>query len=142
MSYNEFNPRVENDNIGTMWCWHRSYDLGDSDRNKYASSEFSGWSEMKEAIMKDINPVAILPLYLYDHSGITMSTRPFSCPWDSGQVGFIFFPRENLEVFGYKIACKSAVKKAIALLESEVREYDRYLTGEAEQDYDYPEEVS
>jgi hypothetical protein len=31
----------------------------------------------------------ILPLYLYDHSGITMSCGPFSCPWDSGQVGII-----------------------------------------------------
>ncbi len=31
----------------------------------------------------------ILPLYLYDHSGITMSTGAFSCPWDSGQVGWI-----------------------------------------------------
>jgi hypothetical protein len=26
-------------------------------------------------------------LFLYDHSGITISTGRFSCPWDSGQVG-------------------------------------------------------
>ena len=32
----------------------------------------------------------LLPLYLYDHSGITMNTGGFSCPWDSGQVGWIF----------------------------------------------------
>ena len=140
MSYNEFNPRVENDNLGTMWCWHRRYDLGDSDRNKYDTRNFSGWSEMKEAIQKDIKPVAILPLYLYDHSGITMRTEPFSCPWDSGRVGFIFFTREKLKDLGYKIASKSAVKKAMACLEAEVKDYDRYLTGESEEEYEYPEE--
>jgi len=36
-----------------------------------------------------------LPLYLYDHSGITMSTGSFSCPWDSGQVGIIYVSRER-----------------------------------------------
>lgn len=37
----------------------------------------------------------ILPLYLYDHSGITISTGPFSCPWDSGQVGWIYAPKDT-----------------------------------------------
>jgi len=138
MSYNEFNPRIENHNLGKMWCWHRRYELGDADRSKYDTDNFSGWSEMKAAIMKDIKPIAILPLYLYDHSGITMSTRPFSCPWDSGQVGFIFFTRENLKDLGYKVACKSAVEKAIACLEAEVRDYDAYLCGEVEE-YEYEE---
>jgi hypothetical protein len=133
MSYNEFNPRIENCNLGKMWCWHRRYELGDADRNKYDTQNFSGWSEMKAAIMKNIKPIAILPLYLYDHSGITMSTRPFSCPWDSGQVGFIFFTRENLKDLGYKVACKSAVEKAIACLEAEVRDYDAYLCGDVEE---------
>lgn len=31
----------------------------------------------------------ISPLYVYDHSGTTYATRPFSCPWDSGRVGII-----------------------------------------------------
>lgn len=34
--------------------------------------------------------VLMLPLHLYDHSGITMNTTGFHCPWDSGQVGFIY----------------------------------------------------
>lgn len=37
----------------------------------------------------------ILPLYLYDHGGITISTRPFSCPWDSGQVGYIYASKDK-----------------------------------------------
>ena len=34
--------------------------------------------------------VAILPVYANIHSGVRLSTGGFSCPWDSGQVGFIW----------------------------------------------------
>ena len=36
-------------------------------------------------------------LYLYDHSGITMSTGSFCDSWDSGQVGFIYVTKEDIE---------------------------------------------
>lgn len=39
----------------------------------------------------------ILPLYLYDHSGLTMNTSGFSCRWDSGQVGWIYCSHERCE---------------------------------------------
>lgn len=44
--------------------------------------------------------VAILPLFLYDHSGISMSTGSFlgrapHARWDSGQVGFIYMDKKT-----------------------------------------------
>lgn len=39
--------------------------------------------------------VAILPLYLYDHSGLTMSTNDFGDRWDSGCVGFIHMDKDT-----------------------------------------------
>jgi hypothetical protein len=42
-------------------------------------------------------------LYLYDHGGITISTGPFSCPRDSGQVGFIYASHKQIrDHFGWK----------------------------------------
>ena len=41
-------------------------------------------------LLEQSGKFVILPLYLYDHSGITMNTTGFSCPWDSGQVGWIY----------------------------------------------------
>ena len=38
------------------------------------------------SLVEQMDGMVILPLYLYDHSGITMNTCGFSCPWDSGQV--------------------------------------------------------
>jgi hypothetical protein len=72
----------------------------------------------------------MLPLYLYDHSGITMNTSGFSCPWDSGQVGWIYATREKiLEEQSAKRLTKRMVEWARRLLIAEVEEYDHYLTG-------------
>ena len=46
-------------------------------------------------LVRATDKYVILPLYLYDHSGITISTGPFSCPWDSGQVGWIKAPKDT-----------------------------------------------
>lgn len=70
------------------------------------------------------NGYVILPLHLYDHSGITMSTGQFRCPWDSGQVGWIVCDDETIqrEFDGDR-------DKAEKVLEIEVAIYDDYLTG-------------
>lgn len=86
-------------------------------------------TQEKMALLHAIPGFIILPLYLYDHSGITMSTSSFSCPWDSGQVGWIY---ATAEMIGkeYGKADKQARDKALTVLEGEVQCYDQYLTGE------------
>ena len=39
----------------------------------------------------------ILPLYLFDHSGITMNTTGFNCRWDSGVVGWVYANHDECE---------------------------------------------
>lgn len=71
----------------------------------------------------------ILPLYLYDHSGITISVgNAFSGTdpggWDTSAVGYIYAgPAQAEKVGGPK-------DKVVEGLKVEVREYDLYLTGE------------
>jgi len=116
-------------NIGTMVCFHGRYNLGD--KHDLRSGQFSGWDEMEEHLIKAKDARVILPLYLYDHSGITISTGEFSCRWDSGQVGFIYADREAiLNAFGKKRLTKGLVQKAKDILEAEVKIYDQYLRGE------------
>jgi len=82
-------------------------------------------AELIQAWMEE--NLCILPLYLYDHSGITMSTSRFGCPWDSGQVGYIYLTREKYEK---ELAREFTVKAACEILTGEVETYDYYLTGE------------
>ena len=151
-------PR-EWDNLGTMVCWHRRYNLGDEqpkeDAGEYlmnlAREVVSG--NYPEALLeKNRNAIldkhyTRLPLYLYDHSGITMSTGSFSCPWDSGQVGFIYVSldkalKENSLAKGSwetkvghrnkdgqpeKVTLREYARR---VLTQEVETYDEFITGQ------------
>lgn len=78
----------------------------------------------------------MLPLYLYDHSGLAMSTESFvgkavHAEWDSGQVGWIYVSKEDvLKEFGGEKMTGALRKKAEDLLRNEVTQYDAYLRGE------------
>jgi hypothetical protein len=71
--------------------------------------------------------VCILPVYMYDHSGITISTGPFSCPWDSGQVGIIYVTKQKYEVETQK---PFNFEDAEIILKGEINTLDQYLTGD------------
>jgi hypothetical protein len=122
------NPR-ENDNFSEMICFHNRYILGDV--HNYQSNDFNGWDEMKKEISKSKNPAIILPLYLYDHSGITISTYSFGCRWDSGQVGYVLVTKEKVySEYKVKRISRKLMKKLNSVTLSEVDEYDNYLTGD------------
>lgn len=112
-------PR-EWDNLGTMVCWHRSYNLGDEndyseprdfltdlasenitdEERFYLDEDEYECDKLEDMDMDGLLELVeksniILPLYLYDHSGITINTTGFSCPWDSGQVGWIYCNKER-----------------------------------------------
>jgi hypothetical protein len=115
-------PR-EWDNNGIMVCWHSRYNLGDKHDHE-TPQDFLDW---KKEHGDEV--IACLPLYLYDHSGLTISTGPFSCPWDSGQVGWIIATRESLESGGHDVD-KLEVAKVEEWLRGEVEAYDQYLRGD------------
>ena len=70
----------------------------------------------------------VLPLYLYDHSGLTMNTTGFYCPWDSGQVGYIYVSKEQVrEEYNWKNLTKQRIAKIESYLQGEVEIYDLYL---------------
>jgi len=80
-------------------------------------------------LAEQINGLVILPLFLYDHSGITMNTTGFSCPWDSGQVGWIYAAEDDI-VKEYGSLTPENMEKARTLLQGEVEYYDHYLRGD------------
>jgi hypothetical protein len=126
------NPR-EYDNLGSMVCYHRRYDLGDKDpylpgHYKPNTRDFSGWGEMRKYLEKVHDLATCLPVYMYEHRAVAVSTKPFSCRWDSGQIGFIFVSKEKLrKEYGVKRITASLVAKAVRILEAEVQEYNQYL---------------
>jgi hypothetical protein len=129
-----FSPR-EDSNLTRMICFHNGYDLGDqSPELEYSSDNYNNFEELEADIVDREKPLVILPLYMYDHSGITISTTPFTCAWDSGQIGFVFIRQKEIDELGcYRkdnqsfSDYKEELKKSLI---SEVNTYDMYLTGD------------
>lgn len=119
-------PRTEYDNLGTMVAFHRRYNLGDE--TDYKADHYESWEELKEAIEKNEDPAVILPLFLHDHSGLTMRTSDFGDRWDSGQVGFIFLSKKRAKEEYKKLTAKN-LANAKKVLEGEVETYSDYLGG-------------
>lgn len=124
------NPRTEWDNFGTMVCFHRRYKLlGDEDHG-YRVENYSGWDELQKAIEEE-DVAVILPIYMYDHGGVTIQTRPFSCPWDSGRIGFVFVSKDKVrKEYGKQRLSQKTLELAENILIREVETYDQYLTGD------------
>lgn len=121
------NPRAW-DNPTKMACRHSRHNLGDAHyridpRDSLASAR------------KTIPDTAVwMPLYLLDHSGLTISTKPFNCPWDSGQVGFVWIERETIiQEWGHLVVGNvegPAQTAALKCLEADVAVYNQYLQGD------------
>jgi hypothetical protein len=130
----EDNPR-EYDNLGTMVCFHRRYNLGDPPFRRQglrSKHDITDPDELRKMLATD--EYISLPLYLYDHSGITMRTTPFNDPWDSGQVGWIFVSKADVrKEYGVMRITDSVKRQVYKELEAEVKCYDQYITGESEE---------
>lgn len=87
------------------------------------------------SILKELDNYCIMPLYLLDHSGITMSVSSFNDPWDSGCVGYISCTRDRAmelwckkpEDFSTPTEWKERAKEEMT---GEVKTYDIFIRGD------------
>jgi len=115
------NPR-EFDNLGTMLCYHSRYKLGDEKTDSMA--KLTSEDSVFERLNSLEGPFIYLPLYLMDHSGISMRTSDFGDYWDSGRVGLIYVSLAKLKEEGL------TQDEGRKCLQSEVETYDNYLRGD------------
>jgi len=116
-------PRNWN-NICIFHTAHRRYNIGDKN--------YSNGEEIHEAKKEALRRGDILlPLYMYDHSGITIALAPFGCRWDSGIVGFVVVPRlKMIEEFGKKYFTPKLKARAHEVAKSEVDTLDQFIRGD------------
>ncbi len=123
-------PR-EWDNLGTLLCTHKRYELGDIKESKEIPwYDFNSLEEAKNYIEKEYDAALILPLYLLDHSGISMRVTDFHDRWDSGGVGFIVVSKEKVrKEYSVKRISKKTLETVKKVLIGEVETYSQYLEG-------------
>ena len=113
-------PR-EDDNMGKMFCSGKYGYLGE--KHNLSVEEIVSFVKDKQFIS--------LPLFVYDHSGITMNTTGFSCPWDSSHIGYIICDKSKVRSeYGWGRITKERADKIREYLRGEVETYDQYLRGD------------
>lgn len=76
------------------------------------------------------NYIVCKPIYMYDHSGQTISLSPFGCPWDSGCCGYIFVFKDKI-LNEFERATEDNWRDiANEIIQSEINTYDYYIQGE------------
>lgn len=122
------NPRTTFDHIGTMLSVENDWVIGDEDGGDEIFSDIDLARERVEYLKAHPDEYLILPVYMYEHSGQTISLTPFNDPWDSGCCGYIYGTKASAlkELAADETNWKEKLTKA---LEGEVKEYDQYITG-------------
>jgi hypothetical protein len=96
------------------------------DRCRYNFGDDTATADELQAMAKNPDLVT-LPIFIYDHSGITINTTGFSCRWDSGMVGLISVEKVRARAeLGVKRLDLARVRR---MLRAEVETLDQYLTG-------------
>ena len=111
-------------NLGTMVCFHNRYDLGDK-------SSFSTPESCSAYLETMGDKVIALPLYLYDHSGLSIKAGSFNgmlpqghAQFDTMMVGWIYVTKDGWERKGI------TEEQAEEILRAEIETYNDYLTGD------------
>lgn len=123
--------------MGTMLCVHPRYNLGDEQGTGVIDDLYRVFSdEGPEAAIQwlrdEHGTTVVLPLYLHDHSGLSMSAGPnllsedglmnvHGGGWDTSLVGCIFDTAAN------RVDWVGDIEE---ILRGEIAEYDSYLRGE------------
>ena len=154
--YRGFNIRIEQDqccdegprdwdNLGTMVCFHSRHVLGDTGGNPrwrehknisgeaipskfptfHTPDDFRDWLLDEDAV--------VLSLIIAKHGNVWMSTNrdsyPFNCPWDSGQVGWIYVTHERIAEEYCEVNDKT-IARATKCLQAEVETYSHFISGD------------
>lgn len=133
-------PRTAWDNVTAFWSdgMHRRYNFHEAAADEVLARiklampvpdellEEGSDVEIIQWLMENQTPVSsyvIMPVYMYDHSGLSFSTGGFSCGWDSGTIGFMMVDVERWDV---QHGGEWSVEAATQRIEDEVQDLDNY----------------
>jgi len=124
------NPREYDSDISGMVCTHTRASLGDEKARAELITYLQSAGDLD--FDDDVHPTAeqlakragctVLPLYLYEHGAMTMATTPFSCPFDSGRIGYIYMTKETAKE-------QELQGREVEVLKAQVDDYAKYLEG-------------
>lgn len=132
ISYDEFTDSPRNwDNLGTI-CVSRACRYVDNEATALSDSDVLEWCNAeKDKKALENRGYIVLPLSVYDHSGVSIYIGGKCDPWDSSQIGWYIVSREDVrKEYGVKRISHKLLEKVKNILDNEVRTFNHYINGE------------
>lgn len=125
--YDAETPRAW-DNLGTIYgYWKGTCGIIDEE----AIGGYNSFEEEFENEVGKFEDYIYLNVYGYDHGGRAVSTSSFGCPWDSGQIGYIYVSKKDiLAEFGGKRVGKKLREMIEEVLKKEIEDLNRWLQND------------
>ncbi|BBW98899.1 hypothetical protein [Geobacillus subterraneus] len=100
----------------------------EKEKEWYRNEEWVQDAKDEELLAVIARHAFVLPVYLYDHSGLALSMSRFSCQWDSGQVGWMYVTHEEIlrEYGDFHSGVLQLVK---SILQEELKRYEDFING-------------
>ena len=118
--------------LGTLICSHRRYNFSDvpfPQAGEYGSL-LADFKEYLKTLSLTLNDIIYTPVYMYDHSGIVLSSTPFSCKWDSGLIGYNYVSKSAVRAdYKVKRITQKLQDTVISVLDAELEVYNHYVQG-------------
>ena len=105
--------------VSHLVCFHRRYQIGE--KHNWDLSELQHW------LCEHRDEVVVKPVYLMDHSGLSISITDFGDPLDSGHIGYWYVMRDEIDPEHTNENWRAAASELIA---SNVELYDQYMRGD------------
>lgn len=126
--YDDMSDPLEYEDIVEVYCWHRNYRLG-------ITHHWEDPEDFKDYIENEVgmDNVCMLPLTLYDHSGLSISTStewPYNCRWDSMRVGYAMIRKETALKDIWGATEENWRKKSIEYINHIIQRYDMWIRGD------------
>ena len=106
--------------------WHRRYCIDVDGREEFGDkSDFKEWAKENRVFYKHV--------FMMDHGLQYISTSPYSCPWDSGHVGFVYVTRDILNGWcgdNWKRISKKRKASILDQLTSHVKYVSAWMEGQ------------
>ena len=123
-------------NLSKMLFFGNQKHFGDSHTTEIGNVESR--EEFKTVILerlkRKLKLAYIMPVNMYKHSGVSLSTSdeyPYNCKWDSGTIGFITVSKEKIRnEYNIKRVTKKRIKQVEEIALSELSTLNSWLNNE------------
>jgi hypothetical protein len=124
----------DKDALALAWQWLQAEpsfdpDWLDPDSPDYIDDEDDNELNRLITACNQMHEAQYLPVYLYDHGGLALSSTPFSCKWDSGWLGIVLWTRTECEAY-HAPGSHAGRDVNKEVMESYLKELAQYVEGD------------